>query len=252
VGQFDVKYSTNSISIISPDQIAVSDWSPNKVDIYRPDGQHQAQLNLSRGCEPRQVAKSGRMLLVGDGFSNVVHVFNQKGSFVKSINPNMSVRCIASVDKVLWVCESVINVKHVHKIMLDDRYTMVGERLVLLKGGGMDARNMAANKDRLAICYVTHVAMYNHHGDSMYQYGSSKPRHGAGELNNPTDVAIGETNHLYVCDKDNQRIVILDPHGRCISLILIYDKAWYVDVMRDMMAVQVGGKRVEMYKLTWK
>ena len=213
------------VAVNARDEIAVTDQSNNRVQIFSSDGNYlrsfgrEGSKNGEFNC-PRGIAfhENGN-IFVADSDNYRIQIFSGKGKYVSTfggkgrLDSQLLYPCGLSVDSDGNIIVVDTGNKLIKIFSPDGKF--------LMKIGGQGAFTLpfhCVQCDRYLIvsdCHEHCIKVYDRNGNFQYKFG--KQGRGDGELNNPRCLSVNKSGHLMVCDSENNRIQVFKLNGKFVG-----------------------------------
>ena len=222
VGMFNSPWG---VAVNARDEIAVTDWFNNRVQIFSSDGNYlrsfgrpgnkNGEFNFPRGIA---FHKNGNIFVVDNGNARI-QIFSGEGKYVSSFGGK------GSLDSQLSG-PSGLSVDSDGNIIVAD----TGDKLIkifspdgkfLMKIGGQGSFTCpihCVQCDRYLIVSDSNehcIKVYDRNGNFQYKFG--KQGAGDGEFNDPECLSVNKSGHLMVCDTANHRIQVFQLNGKFVG-----------------------------------
>ena len=195
--------------------IAVADVGNKRIQLFTSDGKFQMHVGLD--CEPTSVAFTdcGDLLTLSFGSKNELHLFNQKGQFIKHMKG-----------------KGLGKPKHL-SIARDGRLIITEEADIKIKVLSPDGNNLllsfiTPDCDKCPGCAIYHqnkffvsypeahcIKVFDKIGVYLHDIGCEGSNDG--QFCYPVGIVIDKYNQLIVCDVNNQRLQIFTISGMFLS-----------------------------------
>ena len=249
--QFETAYVVNGICVTSSGYMAVREFPCGSVDLYTKEGAHEVELHLPKNSAPVAVAAYKSWILVTDYRGEEMHIMNENGSLCASKKLHFRPGHICCVDDTVYV----------HSKTTDDVYELKMDGVKLISVGKVclhieisEVEFMAVNEERIvfkcvtmdlqqARLFVCDRTSY----DVLYEVSDAAIESAV------CAIAIDAQNRLYITERDNGRVAIVDGKGKLMTYLHIEggSKPLCVYVSNDMCYVGCADKKAFVYKLDW-
>ena len=214
------------IAVNELDEIAVTDISYNKVQVFSSDGTYLRSFG-SIGCRegefnsPKGIAidNENGVFFIADSFNNRIQLFTGQGEFLNKFGEK------GNLDHQLS-CPNGLSIGSDGNCIVADSGN---KKIKLFSRNGQFLRSIGSEgsfstpthciqyKEYLiASDFAEHcIKVFDKAGHFLYKFG--KYGTGDGEFNGPTRLSINKAEHLMVCDADNNRIQVFEVNGKFLG-----------------------------------
>ena len=222
VGMFSCPFG---VAVNARDEIAVTDWSNHRVQIFNSDGKYLrsfgregnnvGEFKYSKGIT---FHKNGNIFVV-DQSNHRIQIFSGEGEYVGmfggygSLDSQLSDPCGLSVDSDGNIIVADTGNKLIKIFSPDGKF--------LMKIGGQSSLNYPVHcvqcggylivSDNKEHC----INVFNYNGNFQYKFG--KQGRGDGDFNGPCCLSLSKSGHLMVCDSGNHRIQVFQLDGTFVG-----------------------------------
>ena len=222
VGMFNRPWG---VAVTAKDEIAITDFGNNKVQIFRSDGNYLRSFGRQGNKNgefnhPAGIAfhRNGNIFVV-DSSNSRIQIFRGEGEYVGmfggkgNLDSQLSVPCGLSVDSDGNIIVADGGNKLIKIFSPDGRF--------LMKMGGQGSFTYplhCVQCDRYLMvsdCQEHCVKVYDRNGNFQYRFGNQGG--GDGEFNQPHCLSVNKSGHLMVCDTDNNRIQLFELTGKFVG-----------------------------------
>ena len=222
VGMFQSPWG---VAVNARDEIAVTDFENNRVQIFSSDGNYLRSFGRqgNRNGEfnyPRGIAfhTNGNIFVVDNGNARI-QIFSGEGEYISSfggkgsLDSQFSNPCGLSVDSDGNIIVADVDNKLIKIFSPDGKFLMkIGRQ------GAFTFPIHCVQCDRYLIVsdYKEHcMKVYDRNGNFKGKFG--KQGGGDGEFKNPCCLSVNNSGHLMVCDTGNSRIQVIKLNGKFVG-----------------------------------
>ena len=239
---------TRSLCQTSDGSVVVADKFSN-VRSYSTNGELLNTFKLPRLCDVKSLARRKDQVIVADRNSNKLHVCANNGELLASVQLPFKPTYAACMDDEVWVhCDTD---KQFYRMKIDGNNNIQGIIKVSLQDHYNTVFGFSVNKDRLAVCYADahKVHVYDRVGKLLFVHGHKRGK-AENQLDTPCGVGMDERSFVYIADRENKRIVIVNQNNQQVGQIDVGDLPECLHVSTDTLYVGCWyNKRVMMYRL---
>ena len=218
-------YHPWGVAVNSKDEIAVTDFLNNRVQIFYSDGNYlrsfgrrgnkAGELNSPRGIT---FHKNGN-IFVADSGNHRIQIFSGEGEYVGmfggkgNLDIQLSNPCGLSVDSDGNIIVADSNNKLIKIFSPDGKFVMkIGEQgSFTFPIHSIQCDRYLIVSDRREHC----IRVFDRNGNFQYKFG--KQGGGDGEFKSPNCLSVNKSGHLMVCDSRNDRVQVFELNGKFVG-----------------------------------